>query len=125
MRLTRMRASLVALNALAPKAKLTHFGSQDLRLKGVYSDSQCGIRKVDVNYIDFPCPSPDRQPYPIFARESGTQRPGYGPTRALRATVPSSSGPARKHTAKFEPAAWSWARMTSGLGGRSPKTLFE
>ena len=26
--------------------------------KGVYSDSQCGIRKVDVNYIDFPCPSP-------------------------------------------------------------------
>ena len=27
-------------------------------LKGVYSDSQCGIRKVVVNYIDFPCPSP-------------------------------------------------------------------
>ena len=29
-----------------------------IKLKGVYSDSQCGIRKVDVNYIDFPCPSP-------------------------------------------------------------------
>ena len=27
-------------------------------VKGVYSDSQCGVRKVDVNYIDFPCPSP-------------------------------------------------------------------
>jgi hypothetical protein len=25
-------------------------------------------------------------------------------------------GPARKHTAKFEPAAWSWAQMTSGSG---------
>ena len=37
-------------------------------------------------------------------------------SRVLHATVPSSSGPARKHTAKFEPAAWSWAQMTSGFG---------
>eukprot|EP00964_Phaeocystis_antarctica_P018665 scaffold10300_cov80-Phaeocystis_antarctica.AAC.2 len=35
---------------------------------------------------------------------------------ALHATVLSSLGPARKHTAKFEPAAWSWAPMTSGFG---------
>eukprot|EP00964_Phaeocystis_antarctica_P023711 scaffold13248_cov97-Phaeocystis_antarctica.AAC.3 len=53
---------------------------------------------------------------PHIARESGTQRPGHEPTRALHATVPSSSGSARKHTAKFEPAAWSWAQMTSGFG---------
>jgi hypothetical protein len=33
-------------------------------------------------------------------------------------------GPARKHTAKFEPAAWSWAQMTSGSGS-PPKTRFE
>ena len=50
------------------------------------------------------------------AAESGTQRPGYRPTRALQATVPISSGSARKHTAEFEPAAWSWAQMTSGFG---------
>eukprot|EP00964_Phaeocystis_antarctica_P077925 scaffold48423_cov69-Phaeocystis_antarctica.AAC.3 len=56
-------------------------------------------------------------------RESGTQRPGYGPTRALHATVPSSSGPARKHTAKFEPAAWSWAQMTSGF--EAPKRILS
>ena len=45
------------------------------------------------------------------SRGSGDQRLGYKPTRVLHAhaTVPSSSGPARKHTAKFEPAAWSWA----------------
>ena len=36
--------------------------------------------------------------------------------RALHATVLSRLGPARKHTAKFEPAAWSWAQMTSGFG---------
>eukprot|EP00964_Phaeocystis_antarctica_P064962 scaffold39124_cov101-Phaeocystis_antarctica.AAC.1 len=51
-----------------------------------------------------------------IAGGSGTQRPGYRPMRALHATVLSSLGPARKHTAKFEPAAWSWAQMTSGFG---------
>ena len=60
---------------------------------------------------------------PQIARKSGTQRPGYGSTRALYATVPSSSGPARKHTAKFEPAAWSWAQMTSGFG--APKRILS
>ena len=60
---------------------------------------------------------------PHIARESGTQRPGYGPTRVLHATVPSSSGPARKNTAKFEPAAWSWAQVTSGFG--APKRVLS
>eukprot|EP00964_Phaeocystis_antarctica_P131320 scaffold95215_cov58-Phaeocystis_antarctica.AAC.1 len=68
-----------------------------------------------------PLQSQNRQP--AFARESGTQRPGYGPTRALHATVPSISGPARKHTVKFEPAAWSWAQMTSGFG--APKRILS
>eukprot|EP00964_Phaeocystis_antarctica_P081387 scaffold50921_cov77-Phaeocystis_antarctica.AAC.4 len=40
---------------------------------------------------------------------------------ALHATVLSSLGPARKYTAKFEPAAWSWAQMTSGFG--APKRI--
>eukprot|EP00964_Phaeocystis_antarctica_P162619 scaffold137203_cov537-Phaeocystis_antarctica.AAC.1 len=55
--------------------------------------------------------------------------------RAPHATVLSCSGPARKYTAKFEPAAWSRAKMTSGFGaqkrifvhktprpGRAPRT---
>jgi hypothetical protein len=45
------------------------------------------------------------------------------PTRVLHATVPSNSGPARKHTAKFELAAWSWAQMTSGFG--APKRILD
>ena len=49
---------------------------------------------------------------------SSVQRPGYRPTHVFHTTVPSGSGPARKHTAKFEPAAWSWAQMTSGSGAR-------
>ena len=60
---------------------------------------------------------------PHISRGSGAQRPGYRPTRVLHATVPSSSGPARKHTAKFEPAAWSWAQMTSGSG--APKRILS
>jgi len=43
--------------------------------------------------------------------------------RPIHATVPSSSGPVRKHTAKFEPAAWSWAQMTSGSG--APKRVLS
>jgi hypothetical protein len=43
--------------------------------------------------------------------------------RPSHATVPSGSGPARKHTAKFEPAAWSWAQMTSGSG--APKHVLS
>ena len=35
-------------------------------------------------------------------------------TRRFRA----ASGPARKHTAKLKPVAWSWAQMTSGSGAR-------
>ena len=58
-----------------------------------------------------------------IAGGSGTQRPGYRPMRALHATVLSSLGPARKYTAKFEPAAWSWAQMTSGLG--APKRILS
>ena len=44
-------------------------------------------------------------------------------TRVLHATVPSGSGPARKHTAKFEPAARSWAQVTSGSG--APKRVLS
>ena len=72
-------------------------------------------------------PKSEISPKPQISRGSGAQRPGYRPTRVLHATVPSGSGPARKHTAKFEPAAaWSW-----GLWGpnderfRRPKTRFE
>ena len=68
-------------------------------------------------------PHSQRIANPHIARESGTERPGYGPTCVLHATVPSSSGPARKHTAKFEPAAWSWAQMTSGSG--APKRVLS
>jgi hypothetical protein len=53
-----------------------------------------------------------------ISRGSSAQRPGYRPTHVLHATIPSGSGPARKHTAKFDPAAWSWAQMTSGSGAR-------
>jgi hypothetical protein len=49
---------------------------------------------------------------------SSAQRPGFRPTHVLHVTISSGSGPARKHTAKFEPAAWSWAQMTSGAGAR-------
>ena len=52
------------------------------------------------------------------------RRPGYRPTRVLHATVPSSPGPARKHTAKFEPAAWSWAQMTRGTP-EAPKRVLD
>ena len=42
---------------------------------------------------------------PISRAEAALNGPvTHGPTRVLYATVPSSSGPARKHTAKFEPA---------------------
>ena len=56
-------------------------------------------------------PQSQNRPSADIARGSGAQRPGYGPMRALHATVPSSSGPTRKHTAKFELAAWSWAQF--------------
>ena len=39
---------------------------------------------------------------PQISSGSGAQRPGYRPTRVLHATVPSGSGPACKHTAKFD-----------------------
>ena len=61
---------------------------------------------------------------PQISRGSGgAQQPGYRPTRVLHATVTSGSGPSRKHTAKFEPAAWSWAQMTSGSG--APKRVLS
>ena len=53
-----------------------------------------------------------------IARKQAALNGGYRPTHVLHATVPSGSGPARKHTVKFEPAAWSWAQMTSGSGAR-------
>ena len=62
----------------------------------------------------FYCPKV-RTSNPQISRGCGAQRSGYRPTRVLHATVPSGPGPARKHTAKFEPAAWSWAPMTSGF----------
>ena len=140
-----------------PLALLPSPPFQPLPLPSFFRHRQGGyreIRKIDVNYIDFSCPSPEsknrrginsnsslgavlcrnfeksrfcrpkvRIANPHIARGSGTQRPGYRPTRALHATVPSSSGPARKHTAKFEPAAWSWAQMTSGFG--APKRILS
>ena len=64
---------------------------------------------------------------PQISRGSGAQTtaPGYTDRCAtvLHATIPSSLGPARKHTAKFEPAAWSWAQMTSGSG--APKRVLS
>ena len=51
------------------------------------------------------------------ARLQTDARPSSDPT------VPSGLGPARKHTAKFEPAAWSWAQMTSGSG--APKRILS
>ena len=45
------------------------------------------------------------------------------PTRVSHATVPSSSGPAHKHTTKFEPDSWRWAHMTSGSG--PPKRILS
>ena len=66
-----------------------------------------------------PPQSQNRQSADI-ARKQRLKWPGYRPTHVLHATVSSGSGsgPARKHTAKFEPAAWSWAQMTSGSGAR-------
>ena len=49
--------------------------------------------------------------------------PGRLASRVPHATVPSTSGPARKHTAKFEPDSWSWAQVTSGLG--PPKRILS
>ena len=62
-----------------------------------------------------PPQSQNRQSADIARKQRSTARllsTGYRPTHVLHATVPSDSGPARKHTAKFEPAAWSWAQMT-------------
>jgi hypothetical protein len=41
-------------------------------------------------------------------------------TRRIRdgSVGPSNLGRACKHTAKLEPAAWSWAQMTSGFGAQ-------
>ena len=58
-----------------------------------------------------------------ISRGRGAQSAGYRPTRVLHATVPSSSGPARKHTAKFEPTAWNWSQKTSGSG--APKGVLS
>ena len=68
-----------------------------------------------------PPQSQNRQPAYRARKRHSTAR--FKPTRALHATVPSSSGPERKHTAKFEPAAWSWAQMTSGFG--APKRILS
>ena len=63
-----------------------------------------------------------------YRAEAALKRPGVTDQRALQlhATVLSSSGFAgsgthRKHTAKFEPDAWSWAQLTSGFGHGAPK----
>ena len=91
--------------------------------RGINSNSSLGAvlrRHFEESWF---CRPKVRIANPHIARGSGTQRAGYRPTRALHATVPSSSGPARKHTAKFEPAAWSLARMTSGFG--APKRILS
>jgi hypothetical protein len=96
---------------------------------------QCEIRKIEVYDIDFSRPSPDIEPgrgihcnyrfgsdYVAISRNRAFTAPKSespirryraeaalnGPVtdrRVLYATVPSGSGPACKHTAKFEPAA--------------------
>ena len=63
--------------------------------------------------------------HPGMSRGSDGQRPGYRPMRVLHATVPSSSGPARKHMAKFETAVRSWAQMTSGFGPPPTKRILS
>jgi hypothetical protein len=70
-----------------------------------------------------PRPIKSESPIRRYRAEAALTRPGYRPTRVLHATVLSGSGPARKHTAKFEPAAWSWAQMTSGSG--APKRVLS
>ena len=77
----------------------------------------------NTNALGKPNRSKARIGHPRKSRGSGTKRPGYRPTRVPHATVPSSSGPSRKHTAKFEPDSWSWAQMTSGLG--PPKRILS
>jgi hypothetical protein len=51
-----------------------------------------------------------------YRAEAALNGPVTDRRASFTATVPSSSGPACKHTPKFEPAAWSWAQMTSGSG---------
>jgi len=74
----------------------------------------------------FTAPKPE-SPIGRYRAEAAlnAQRPGYtDATHVLHATVPSGPGPARKHTAKFEPAAW----RTLGPNderSRCPKTRFE
>ena len=58
-----------------------------------------------------------------MSRGHGTKSPGYRPMRVPHATIPSSLGPARKHTTKFEPDSWRWAQMTSGFG--PPKRILS
>ena len=72
--------------------------------------------------LRFPTPN-TKMGNPQRSRQNGARRPGYRPTRVLHATVPSSSGPAHMLTAKFEPAARSWAQMPSGSG--APKRILS
>ena len=94
-----------------------------------YRVSRCEIGKIDLSIIYFACPSSMSNLHearigpPRKLRGSGTKRPGSRPTRVPHTTAPSSSGPARKYTAKSEPAAWSWAQMTSGSG--APKRVLS
>ena len=63
---------------------------------------------------------------PQISRVSALNGP---PVTDRRATRPSRDGSeqfgsgTQAYTAKFEPAAWSWAQMTSGFG--APKRIFE
>ena len=74
-----------------------------------------GVTELPFEKSRFPTPK-TKMGNPQRSRQSGARRPGYRPTRVLHATVPSSSGPAHMLTAKFEPAARSWAQMPSGSG---------
>jgi hypothetical protein len=93
-----------------PPLKLHRFGSGSMSMSRHSDKSRFYRPKVKIAN-------------PQISRGSGAQRPGYRSTRVLHATIPSGSGPARKHTAKFEPAAWSWAQMTSGSG--APKLILS
>jgi hypothetical protein len=66
----------------------------------------------------------NRPSLPGISRGSGAQRPGDRPTRVLYATYTRrfrrskqlGSGMQAHGQCKLEPAAWSWAQMTSGFG---------
>ena len=87
------------------------------------SGSMSPFREIAVLTMGFNAPQPE-SPTRISRAKAALNGPVTDRRASvLHATVPSSSGPARKHTAKFEPSSWSWAQMTSGSG--APKRVLS